>query len=123
MKHTKTLALIGCLLILNGCATILPGNDPVVVRAEQTLKSSVTIMHSFLTYEEKNRIVLLQTQPEVNIVAEKIRREAPPIIQSVKMRIRDYKANKNVQNKQFMDVMINVLEGMADEVSQQLTKY
>ena len=55
MKKSLTLTLI---LLLSACASVAPGEDPAVLRAEQVIESALSTMDHYITWSDANRRVL-----------------------------------------------------------------
>jgi hypothetical protein len=110
-KSNKTLvSLIAVFLLFGvGCSTIAPGNDPIVVRAEQTVKAAVTVIDSFLKFEYDNRMVLATSRPEIKLFADKLRLEAPSAIREARVLTKTYKNGKTIQNQLVLDNSLNKL--------------
>lgn len=81
--------------ILSGCCTILPGNDPLVVRTEQATRMLYSTADKFLEWEYKNRA----QAPYLKPVADKMRRTVPGVLAVSRDALRAYKASKNASTK------------------------
>lgn len=81
--------------ILSGCCTILPGNDPLVVRTEQATRMLYSTTDKFLEWEYKNRAQVPYLKP----VADKMRRTVPGVLAVSRDALRAYKATKNAGTK------------------------
>jgi hypothetical protein len=81
--------------ILSGCCTILPGNDPLVVRAEQATRMLYSTTDKFLEWEYRNRARVGYLKP----VADKMRRTVPGVLAVSRDALRAYKATKNAGTK------------------------
>lgn len=95
---TKQLSFILPLFLLTACASLQPGADPVVVRAEQTRSIAFLIFDTFLKAEHDNRALLAGT-PEIHAAAEHIRINGPKWIDDLTALIAVYKANRTPENK------------------------
>jgi len=76
------------------CA-VLPGQDPIAVNAERTLKSGDVTVNTFLKLEKQNYAVLASTAPDVVRFANKVRDPKTgykPISQAVEDSIKAYEA-------------------------------
>ena len=80
-----------CLFALVGCATILPGEDKLVVRTEQTLEASLAVYDAGMTWCKANPQHLT---PAAAKVAETIRTAYPPAYRSLDSALQLYKAGK-----------------------------
>lgn len=80
-----------CLVALVGCATILPGEDKLVVRTEQTLEASLAVYDAGMTWCKANPQHLT---PAAAKVAETIRTAYPPAYRSLDSALQLYKAGK-----------------------------
>lgn len=74
MKHLKIYCLVIILAAFGiGCASILPGSDPLVVRAEQGLKAADATFNTYVQVEYANRDLLKKVDIKFETVADKIR--------------------------------------------------
>lgn len=90
----RTLAALPALLLaltLASCATLLPGEDPIVVRTEQTLEASLAVYDAGMTWCKANPQHLT---PAAAKVAETIRTAYPPAYRSLDSALQLYKAGK-----------------------------
>jgi hypothetical protein len=106
-----------------GCAAIKPGNDPVVVRAEQATKSAIAIIDSFVKYEYDNRLLLQTVEPKVKLAADKMRVNAPQAFASARNLTKAYKLNRTAENKANLNTIIMVLDQMAQEATALISKF
>ena len=74
-----------------GCATLAPGEDPIVVRTEQTLEASLAVYDAGMTWCKANPQHLT---PAAAQVAEAIRTGFPPAYRSLDSALQLYKAGK-----------------------------
>jgi hypothetical protein len=81
--------MVGAILFLNGCA-ILPGNDPLVVRAEQAARIGYATVDAFLRFEFENR----KTYPGLKHKADILREHAPKALEKLREATKAYKARK-----------------------------
>ncbi len=79
------------LFTLAGCATLQPGQDPIVVRTEQALKASTPIYDAGMTWCEQNAAKL---PPAALKLANAIRVDFPPAYRAVDAGLQLYKAGK-----------------------------
>ena len=90
-RGVPTLLLALALVLAVGCATLLPGEDPIVVRAEQTLEASLAVYDAGMTWCKANPQHLTQ---EAAKVAEAVRTGFPPAYRSLDSALQLYKAGK-----------------------------
>lgn len=64
--------LLACAILGTGCAHVLPGNDPVIVRAQQTRAMFFEVMDTYLTLEYRNHQFLQSVNPEFARLANKL---------------------------------------------------
>ncbi len=76
-------------VFLSGCA-ILPGNDPLVVRAEQAARIGYATVDAFLRFEFENR----KTYPGLKHKADILREHAPKALEKLREATKAYKARK-----------------------------
>lgn len=78
-------------LSLASCATLLPGEDPIVVRTEQTLEASLAVYDAGMVWCKANPQHLT---PAAAKIAESIRTGFPPAYRSLDSALQLYKAGK-----------------------------
>ncbi len=78
------------LLFLLSCATIQPGQDPLVVRTEQFLKISYPIYDQTMSWAQRNASTM---SPGALKLVNEIRVAFPPLYRSVDAALQVYKAN------------------------------
>jgi hypothetical protein len=97
--------------ILSGCCILKPGQDPVVVRAEQAMRALYTTTDCFLEWEYRHRAQVAYLKP----VADKLRRHVPGVLAVAQDALRSYKAAKNVENKASLsEALVPVNELLAE---------
>lgn len=109
-KLHNYIALLCASFILVGCVTVAPGNDPLVVRAEQTTKIAVSLFDSFLKYEYQNRTLLAKVDVEIKKQADNIRANAPKWIEDARVLTKAYKFNRTPENKANLLTVLSVLD-------------
>jgi hypothetical protein len=105
--RANAFAAIVAIAILAGCASLHPGQDPVVVRAEQTTQISFEVLNQFVTWERANEVLV---GPDVNRFANEIRLHAPVWFTRVRELTKVYKANRSPENKASLLTAIAVIE-------------
>jgi hypothetical protein len=115
-----------------GCASILPGHDPVVVRAEQSLQIAFTTFDTFLKLEHDNKARVKEKVPEVHKFAEWLRepvqfegKSVPrgvSIIQSANNVKTAYKRNRTEANKANLVTALAAVESAVREAQKHLTQ-
>lgn len=78
-------------LLVASCATLAPGEDPIVVRTEQTLEASLAVYDAGMTWCKANP---QHITPAAASVAETIRTAFPPAYRSLDSALQLYKAGK-----------------------------
>ena len=107
-----------------GCATKMApegvyNSDSVLYNADLAITTSYDVIQTFVIWEYSHRDILLQ-YPEIKSTADKIRREAPGIINSA-MSIRDqYAKEPNVDNRLALGNILTLLRKTAFEATRQL---
>lgn len=91
VSHLRALPVLFILLSLTACATLAPGEDPIVVRTEQTLEASLAVYDAGMTWCKANPQHLT---PGAARVAETIRTAFPPAYRSLDSALQLYKAGK-----------------------------
>ena len=90
-SHLRALPVLLLVVLAAGCATLLPGEDPIVVRTEQTLEASLAVYDAGMTWCKANPQHLT---PGAARVAETIRTAFPPAYRSLDSALQLYKAGK-----------------------------
>lgn len=89
--YARALPVLLLVVLAAGCATLLPGEDPIVVRTEQTLEASLAVYDAGMTWCKANPQHLT---PGAAQVAETIRTAFPPAYRSLDSALQLYKAGK-----------------------------
>jgi len=115
----NVIATVSLLVLLVGCATVSPGTDPLVVRAEQTTKIAFEVIDQFLAWEYNNRATL---DKEVTQVANEIRLAAPDAIRMLRAVTKAYKAQRDPETKTQLVAAISKVEALQNKAMQILAK-
>ena len=118
MKHLPNLTLSVLCILLVGCAAIKPGNDPVVVRAEQTVKVAFEVCDSFLQWEHANRATV---PPEIQTYATALRDSGPIAFKTARTLTKAYKQNRSDENRANLDTALAVLLALQSESAAYIT--
>jgi|ERR1022692_3817426 hypothetical protein len=102
-------------LLFSGCATILPGNDPVVVNAERVTTIALATMDSFLQIEYLNRAQLLKVSPAIHAYAEYIRHNGVNFLDTARALTLAYKNNRTTANAATLNTAIAVLQSISTQ--------
>lgn len=116
------LSLLALLTLSNGCKSILPGNDPVVVRAQQTEQIAFTTFDTYVHIEDKYRSTLWAVSHDFKRVADKIRIGAPGWFKSFDAVLDAYKANRTSDNKANLAAGLAALEQSVIEAQSYLAR-
>lgn len=86
MKNARLaplVALLLCSVFLGGCASVQPGNDPVIVHAQQTIAIGTDAFDTFLAMEESTHQTFCAVSPEacgpVHKFGENLRRKVADV--------------------------------------------
>lgn len=123
MNKLRNIGPLLLVALITACAGIKPGNDPVVVRAEQVTKASMATIDTFLKYEYDNRLLLQIADPKIKAAADAMRVQAPQVFMSARTLTKAYKANRTAENKASLNTLVAVLEKLASEASTYIAKY
>lgn len=105
-----------------GCASVLPGNDPLVVNAERTASTSFDLIKGFLQYEKDNRALLWRTDQGIKAVADKLRDKAPQSIETLRNATKAYKKAKTPQNKAALSTWLAVVNSLLADATSHMAK-
>lgn len=108
--NKRTIPTLFLAVILCGCASILPGNDPLVVNAERTAAISLEVFDVFLKFEYDNREALAKISPDINRTAETIRRNGKNWILTLRAVTRSYKQNRTPEGKFALITALSVVQ-------------
>lgn len=109
-------------LALQGCATLVPNADPVVVNAERTTALAKDTFDTLLHVEFDNRAALGQVSPEIHRYAEVVRRNGTNWLQSARVLTQSYKLNRTPENKASLQTAIAVLQTAMTESNKYLAQ-
>ncbi len=112
--------LVSALMFCSGCK-ILPGNDSVVVRAEQSTAMGIEVFDAFVLWEYRNRDVLGEDS-EVTKAANYIRANAPMWLSMARATTKAYKNNRTAENKADLLTAVKTLEAGIDACKDMLSK-
>jgi len=118
----KQIILLLIALSLWGCATIKPGNDPVVVRAEAFRGVAVATLDTYVNLELRNRQLLWDTDKGFFKVAQKIRAGTKGWLASFDRTLASYKASRTDQNKVSLEGATEVIQTALNEAQTYLVK-
>ena len=109
--------LLVCSVLSSGCtAPILPGNDPVVVRAEQARTVAADTFQAFVKLEYLNRPALKVISPDFARIADLVRDRSDGWIQSLTRVLAAYKANRTAENRASLTAGLATLDSALREV-------
>lgn len=109
--------LLALCLAFQGCtAPILPGNDPVVVRAEQVRSIAADTFAAFVRLEHRDRPALQAISPSFTRIADQVRAQSDGWIQSLTRVLATYKLARTPNNRASLTSAISVLNASLQEV-------
>ncbi len=116
------------------CASVAPGNDPVVVRAEQTWRIGFDTVDSFVILERQGTVPGLKGSAAAHSFAEKLRAPNPEgakfsnkdqvvpygrwIFNKLDAAIQTYKANRTPENKATIETYLALAENLIASAQQ-----
>ena len=109
MKTQRTITPILVALFLIGCASIQPGNDPVVVNAERSTNVAFETINTFLQIEYTNQAWVKANAPQIHTYANYLRGHAKQWVASATDLIGAYKHNRTPENKASLQTAVAVL--------------
>lgn len=111
-RNQHNLFIVLLAMFLAGCAGVQTGQDPVVVRAEQTTILAFDVLNNFVAWERANELLVGR---DVHQFADGVRRQAPGAFTSARAITAIYKANRTPENKANLLTAVAVLEGLMAE--------
>ncbi len=116
MNKTQTPLIIILAMFLGACATILPGNDPVLVNAERTTSLAYTTFDSFFALERQQEVYVKENIPAVHKFANNLRGTAPKYLASARAATEAYRLNRDADNKATLNTAVAILQAALDQV-------
>jgi len=95
MRNIKAGIMMAALLVavlFTGCATVAPGNDPVLVNAERNLNVAVKSLDALFKTDYQNWQVIDPAIPGWKAAVNALRITAPPVIDAADASIKAYRA-------------------------------
>ena len=95
MRHMKAGIVMAALLaavLFTACATVQPGNDPVLVNAERNLNVAVKSLNALFKTDYQNWQVIDPVIPGWKAAVNALRITAPPVIDAADGSIKAYRA-------------------------------
>lgn len=117
-RYRQQIALPLLAMFIVSCASIQPGNDPVVVNAERTTQVAMTSFDSFLKYERSNEAALKSMNPGIHQYANTIRDNGQKWLRTARAMTQAYKYNRNAENKANLQTAIAVLQEAVNQINQ-----
>jgi hypothetical protein len=108
---------IAIAVLVSGCASILPGNDVLTVRAQQLRENALTSMQLYLSVEQKNRDFLWNADRNFKHFADNVRTNSPKWFKSFDGALKFYRVEKSLTNQVALVTAMDSLEFTYQEVS------
>ncbi len=114
--------------LFSGCQTapVAPGNDPIVVHAEQTTRIALDTFKTIEKIEFDSYSTIKQIDPavaaEIRTFVNSIRRQSPDWLQTARNVTEAYQMNRTAGNKASLDSAMAVLQVAIDESKKYLAK-
>lgn len=127
MKTIVRLLSILALATFAGCASLQPGADPIIVRAQQTERVAFETFDTFLRLEHKHAARIRSAAPAVSKFAEWLREPQPDgprgiaLVRSLGNVRRAYAAAKTPDNKARLSTALDALSAALAETQKHLT--
>jgi len=110
----RSLACLCLLAILNACASVAPGNDPVLVNAQRTARTAHTSFDFLFKIERDNDALVRQNIPAVHTAVNELRRKAPKAEADLWSAIETYRTNRTADNKANLNTYLAVIQNLLD---------
>lgn len=105
------MAALFSLFMASGCATIT--GDPVLVRAEQFIDSTMVTIDSFLQFEAENRAII--NDEGCKEFANKLRKDVPEAFETYNRILEAYESNRTPENKLKLEGAVELFETLRKE--------
>lgn len=106
--------------LVAGCASIVPGADPVLVNAERSTAVSFHTVDQFLQFDDENRALLAVKLPAVHDAAESLRKDAPAQFQTVRQLTVAYEAAGAFGDKAKLQNALAQMRGLSTQANGQV---
>lgn len=114
--------LLSLVLVLTFTGCVSPGNDPLIVHAQQTKRLYLATADSFLKLEKANRDVLWKKDHGFKHIADRVRIYTPEYIAIVDKAITDWKVAKTQPNQVALSSGITILTDVISDVTKETLK-
>lgn len=105
------------LFLFTSCASILPGNDAILVNAERTTSLAYTTFDSFLSFERQQDAYVKVSAPEVHRFANSLRVNAPKWLGTARATTETYRLNRTSDNKANLNTAVAILQTAISQVT------
>lgn len=126
MKTQRTIAPIVALLLMAGCAGILPGNDPVVVNAERSTQLAVDTFNLIekLEFDAYPALKLADaaSAAKIRTFVNGLRAHQAEWLASARTLTKAYKENRTTENAANLDTAIAVLTAATSTANQYIAE-
>jgi ABC-type amino acid transport substrate-binding protein len=118
---TVLVALLAAVLF-TACATVAPGNDPVLVNAERSLKATVGTLDTLFKTDYQNWQVIDPVIPQWKDAVNALRVAAPPVIDAANGSIKAYRAALALKRADPSGVTQEQLNALATELGNRIVE-
>ena len=115
------LSLLICLSVI-GCASVKPGNDPLIVHANQSRELLVVTADAFLKLEKGNRDYFWSVSKSIKHSADGTRVAVPRIVESLNKAIDRYKAYKTSNDRTTLETHIGIVTSTIADITEVYAK-
>ena len=120
MKRLKApAAVVALAVILVACSTVAPGQDPILVRAQQTYSVALDSFDLLFNLENDNKALIEEKLPGTHAVVDKIKVQAKVALPALLSAIDTYKVNKD---KDTLIKILAVVENLLHSAQELLPK-
>ena len=123
MRNIKAGIMMAALLVavlFTGCATVAPGNDPVLVNAERNLNVAVKSLDALFKTDYQNWQVIEPVVPGWKAAVNALRITAPPVIDAANASIKAYRAALALYRVDPTQVTQEQLNGLATDLGKKI---
>ena len=123
MRHMKAGIVMAALLaavLFTACATVQPGNDPVLVNAERNLNVAVKSIDALFKTDYQNWQLIEPVVPGWKAAVNALRITAPPVIDAANASIKAYRAALALYRVDPTQVTQEQLNGLATDLGKKI---
>lgn len=122
MKWIETIWYLLAAIILSGCASVEPGNDPLIVRSEQTAQIALSTFDALFNIEYSNREWIDAYAPMMRDRVNHLRDYAPVALKSLRTATAEYRSERSEVTASKLQAVLSSIASGLSEANQLITE-